>query len=37
MIFDANTGTKMGVGEKAKKVPFLNATRFFIIVLEFVD
>ena len=37
MIYDANRGTKMGVYEKAKEVPFINATRFFILVLAFVE
>jgi hypothetical protein len=37
MIYEANTGTKMGVREKSKKVSFINATRFFILVLAFVD
>jgi len=37
MIYDTNTGTKIGVREKAKQIPFVNAIRFFIIVLAFVD
>jgi len=37
MIYDANTGTKMGICEKTKEDAFIIATRFFLFVLAFVD